>query len=374
MLSPNNLTWLAAAAVSLLISACGGGGGSTVTAAPLSSPYELQSTSYLNFKNNKIVPQELPVFGDARAYGNFSSTTNPGLLTAKLQYNRTNYTPDNAPGSLLQMWEKDSVVGSFKDVSHRLSSQIGCVHPRKALTGDFNSDKIADIFIACHGYDGLDFSGERSIAVMSESSGTFNVQFALPQGYWHGATAFDIDGDEDLDLVMINARDPERVVVYLNDGHGNFTRDSTSRIPPLFGEKGYYSIEAVDVNRDGSPDILVGGHEYDNAETLLLLNPGDGNFGNVQPVILPVSNGFGVVLDFTFTDDDRGRQLWVMRTGDNPSYEGRALQRIDLDDLSSSLAYQDPTGQWIRWTIPTDENGVRAISSDRKQDDFSVVY
>jgi hypothetical protein len=356
-----------------VLAGCGGGGdsASAVSSDAMAAAWRVQSSSYLNFKNNGLQPQTQPVFGDARAYGYFSSAQRLGLVMAELTYDNTKPLNQATP-ALLYMWEQ-STDGTWQNVSSRLSQGTACIHPRKAVTADFNGDGLADVFIACHGYDAAGFPGEQSVMILSGTDRSYQVSSVLGIGFWHGATAFDVDSDGDVDLVLIDAFDNERVVTYLNDGSGDFTRDTSTRFPAVFGGKGYYSIEAIDVNSDGHEDLVVGGHEPDLAPTVLLMNPGDGDFSQVQAMTLPPAQGYGVVLDFAFTGVET-RSLWVLRTGDNPFYQGRALQRVRLDDLSAELVQSTPTGDWIRWVIPVVQDGITQMASDRKQDAYAVTF
>jgi hypothetical protein len=368
--------WSALSALGLgVLAGCGGGGGSAdglgSNEGAGASSLRVQPSSYLNFKNNGLQPQTLPVFGDARAYGHFSSAERLGLVMAQLTYSPTQALAQATPATL-SMWEQGS-DGVWRDVSSKLSQTAACIHPRKALTADFNGDGVADVFIACHGYDAGDFPGERSVLLLSDRNRNYEVSSVLDIGYWHGATAFDVDRDGDVDSVLLDARDERRVVTYLNDGAGGFERDVAMRFPDVFGGKGYYSIEAIDVNGDGHEDMLVGGHEVDPAPTVLMMNPGDGDFSQAEVITLPAAEGYGVVLDFTFTSSPE-RSLWVLRTGDDPFYQGRALQRIRLDDLSAEMAQASPSGDWVRWVLPVTASSGAQIASDRQQDDYVVPY
>jgi hypothetical protein len=264
--------------------------------------------------------------------------------------------------------------GSYAEDSAKLSSNSGCIHPRKALVADFNGDSIPDIFVACHGYDGGTYPGERSKLVLSQSNGTFLIKDALDVGYWHGATAFDVDGNGTIDVMLVNNNDAVRGNTYLNDGNGNFTKDAVNRFPASINSKGYYSIEAIDVNADGKQDLVLGGLEYNNSPTLVLINPGNNNFSAVSSATLPKDSTYGIVLDFTVTDAGANPILWSMRTQQSPFYSGYALNRINLTTLSSSTVKSSTSGNWVRWAIPTTLNGVKNISSDNTNDNFSYAY
>jgi hypothetical protein len=361
-----------------ILVACGGGGGSSAggggsSATRLSGAAKtVQATSYLNFKNVGLTPTNTPVTADARGYGDFSKSGNLDLFTAQLTYN-VSLPIGQATPSIFKFWKVMS-DGSYVEDTAKLSSNSGCIHPRKALVADFNGDLIPDIFVACHGYDGGAYPGEKSKLVLSQSNGTFLIQDALDVGYWHGATAFDVDGNGTIDLMLVNNNDAVRGNTYLNDGRGNFTKDTVNRFPASIASKGYYSIEAIDVNADGRQDLVLGGLEYDNSPTLVLINPGNTNFSAVSSSTLPKDSTFGIVLDFTVTNAGLNPILWSIRTQQSPFYTGYALNRIDLTALSGSTVKSSTGGNWLRWAIPTVINGAKYIASDNANDNFSYAY
>jgi hypothetical protein len=142
----------------------------------------------------------------------------------------------------------------------------GCLHPRKALVADFNDDGRPDVFVACHGYDAAPFPGERNKVVLSQPGGGYAVSDAATDiGFNHGASAADLNGDGLPDVVVVSFFEPDRGYVLINDGTGHFVRDSTSRLPTAMQGGTFFSVELVDVDEDGHLDLLVGGHEFDNA-------------------------------------------------------------------------------------------------------------
>jgi hypothetical protein len=93
-----------------------------------------------------------------------------------------------------------------------------------------------------------------------ENKGDLNFQYH-DIGRFYGAssaTAGDLDGDGDLDVVVSSWvsfwNDPKRqsLVWYENDGHQNFAPHAISNSPP-----GLVSLQLVDVNGDGALDIVA---------------------------------------------------------------------------------------------------------------------
>ncbi len=361
-----------------LLAACGGGGkGATTTGSGdrlTATPLAVKATSYLNFKDVGLTPTSLPVTGDTRTYGDFARSGNLDLFMAELTY-----SPDRPIGSAtparFKFWKLLSDGGYTEDTDRIDSNGVAaCIHPRKALTADFNGDMVPDVFVSCHGYDNNPYPGERSRLLLSQANGKHRLQEALPVGYWHGATAFDVDGDGDIDLMLVDNNDSRRGVTFLNDGAGNFTKDTVHRFPASIASKGYYSIEAIDINADGKQDLVLGGLEYDNSPTLVLINPGNGDFSSVTSATLPTDSTYGIVLDFTVTQPGAQPILWTVRTRHSPFYTGYAIQRIDLSANTASLGASSSTGNWLRWAIPTVIGSTSYIASDNKADSAKAAY
>jgi hypothetical protein len=79
----------------------------------------------------------------------------------------------------------------------------------------------------------------------------------------------DFDGDGDLDLVLVS-EDDRKDELYLNDGDGRFS-DASERLTP---DDVSNALVVLDLDGDGSPDVLTGNIGVDRA----LVNDGDGKF------------------------------------------------------------------------------------------------
>ncbi|MEM7202644.1 MAG: VCBS repeat-containing protein [Planctomycetota bacterium] len=94
-------------------------------------------------------------------------------------------------------------------------------------------------------------------------------------------TCCDVDGDGDHDLVCGNAGgvtpDPNRL--YLNDGMGTFRDVTANRMPRTDGDT--VAIVAADVDGDGDLDLVLGNDGFPVAEkNLLFINDGTGRFAD----------------------------------------------------------------------------------------------
>lgn len=249
-----------------------------------------------------------------------------------------------------------------------IASGTGCIHPRKPVVADFNADGRPDVFVACHGYDASPFPGERNKVVLSRPDSKFDIKDAGPDvGFFHAASAADMNGDGKIDVVVVNNFDSRSAYVLLNDGTGQFTTETTARFPSAIRNRLYFSVEVVDIDEDGKPDIWLGGHEWEsNSQTVVLLNPGNHDYSAVTPVPLPAVPNEGVVLDVSVTGNGADRTLWMVRTsgGDGTFYQSRVVQKVTWASKASSLVYNQRPAQWVPWMIPTIVNGQKVLASE----------
>jgi hypothetical protein len=183
--------------------------------------------------------------------------------------------------------------------------------------GDINADGLEDFYVG--GAAGS--SGELFFQQINKKFTKRSLN--QDQNYEDmGALFFDADLDDDLDLYVVSgggahwAR-PEYFQdrLYLNDGHGNFERDSFAL--PLTEASGS-CITANDFDADGDLDLLVGGRivpeKYPVTPTSYLLQNEGGVFKDVTAEWAPELRNPGLVTSAIWTDfdDDGTKDLIVV--------------------------------------------------------------
>jgi hypothetical protein len=128
--------------------------------------------------------------------------------------------------------------------------------------GDVDGDGLVDVFLArTEGPNALyrNLGGWRFEDV-SASAGV-----AAADRYSTGCALADLDGDSDLDLILLATTGPN--AIFLNDGHGHFTEHRDLGLDPA--GKGGTTIALADVDGDGDLDLYVANYKpYTPADSI----------------------------------------------------------------------------------------------------------
>jgi len=139
-------------------------------------------------------------------------------------------------------------------------------------TADVDGDGDTDVLMTGR----TEAGGRRTALYLNDGGGRFTEQTTvLPDVSERGSTTLtDLDGDTDPDVVLsgFDASGSPTTQVYLNDGSGGFSEQTGAGLPPVRNG----DIAAADVDADGDQDLLITGFtSYFSRLTALYLNDGN---------------------------------------------------------------------------------------------------
>jgi hypothetical protein len=192
--------------------------------------------------------------------------------------------------------------------------------------GDFNRDGLIDLAVGQFGYDDgeirwMENKGNWQFEshILMRISGAINTLVA------------DMDGDGDLDIVVLVSQEWEEIYVFENDGRGKFKpRKIYGSTNEDFGSSG---ISLVDLDKDGDLDIL-----YTNGDAFDYIPPGPRPWHGVQ-----------------WLENKGSLKFEYHRIGDFPgAYSARAADvdhdgDLDIVVVSCFNRWDDPKAQSMIW-------------------------
>ncbi len=290
------------------------------------------------------------------------------------------YAPPTYPETRTRLRAFRNNRGTFVDATDAVLGNVTMAGPRHMFVGDFNRDGRPDLFVAEAGTDIAPFPGGQSKLFIQSADGRLVDETAtrLPQrpSYTHNCAAADIDGDGDLDLYMGNVWGGDvGPRFYINNGSGFFT-EATDRIPADIANRApgsvFTSCLLLDVNRDGFPDLILGGADAPKNE--ILINDRTGHYVRDSRYTLPprlfdpsgTSQTVSTVAISTADFNGDGAPDLLLCTTDG--YTKSALQLLlnrgdgTFVDATSSAGLALPTltapqSSWAKWTRIVDLNG-----------------
>ena len=252
------------------------------TAAALASSAGAQPTRFADL--HRMLPWEPSVAAHAIAAGDLDGDGNVDFL---LGYDQPAYF--SSPGGQQDRLLLNEGSGRFTDATGNLPPILDSTHG--LALGDVDGDGDLDALIV----NDAGGSGPSQF-LLNDGSGVFSpAPMPLPPGVTpgYGGALGDVDGDGDLDAAIAGAL--VGIGLLLNDGAGVFT-DASAQVPPLSGST--LAVALGDLDGDGDLDAFVGG--------LLdrpLLNDGTGVFA-LGPAVSQPSVNYTLALALGDVDGD----------------------------------------------------------------------
>jgi hypothetical protein len=331
----NYIKYTAIACSIFSLVACGGGGSNSDTpiVPPNIVPIAVFGTSYENKNSIKFDQTQVPgvrnleipkiysdeldsnersvTFGDFLQEGKYSAFVSSMRATNK--YGIANL-PDE-PG--VAYFLSQDARGVWRDRTSELlktkADRTTCVSASYSITADFNNDGKPDVYISCSGVDNdfhnfgfsmaelIKIKSSNQILFLSQSNGTYKRTEVPFNIYSHQASAADINGDGNVDIVTINVfgnsifhdsnSGVDSVSVLLGNGDGTFKQDTTI-IPKSASMEDLnvmWNLYLIPI--DGRLDLIL------SKEKFTIWVKGDKkrgfDWGSLKKFVMPYSNSRG---------------------------------------------------------------------------------
>jgi hypothetical protein len=234
---------------------------------------------------------------------------------------------DGAPDILFANNGQDVLIvndgsGHFRDETDARLPGIEDVTQDHEL-GDVDGDGDLDIIVANEGRNRL-FLNDGEGRFTDESEARIPLR-ATPEET-READFGDVDGDGDLDLLFANVSafvegaDPANRIL-VNDGHGFFTDETSTRLPP--DPDSSFDGDFRDLDGDGDLDIVTGNSDVDLSQGRIAsalfrayLNDGTGHFAEATETVFgPGIEGTGLDLEFGDFNGDGLEDVYLASRG-----------------------------------------------------------
>ena len=280
-------------------------------------------------------------------------------------------------------------------------------HAREGAFADFNNDGILDFILVGHGWDTAPFPGEPNALFYGSREGFVDMSSLLPadSDFTHSVAVGDLNNDNFADIYVGNTYGENRIDPYLliNQAGAGFVKVGLNEQDFGLFSKKYLSAEIIDIDDDGTVDLIVGGqggnnliYQYDvlNEEMILAQILPEGHFGTdghtVDLKAGDLNNDGLLDLVMLSTADYSGLDLQILIQTDDGTFEDQTDQALPTFDRSQdwtpfiALADVDQDGDLDILLSQTSERGPNAYlnndgvfvesNADHKLEGFRNFY
>lgn len=266
-----------------------------------------------------------------------------------------------SPGKVFEIFKKEYLIdfthqeNAFNDF--KVQSLLPWFYSQTGppiTIGDFNGDGHSDVFVG-------GAAGQSSALFKGNSRGSLERMEvpdlkALEKYECTDAKFADIDGDQDLDLIVVSggnsfeAGQNHYPVAILKNDRGQFFRVNT--LSPI--DICATSLDLADIDLDGDLDIFIGSSyqpwrfPYPEAN-LILLNNGIGDFSMAPEQMIPE----GIVMDATFADMDMDGSPELITAG----------------EWGAVTIWKQESGNWKKWAASLEKGWWNALLVANLDDD-----
>lgn len=229
------------------------------------------------------------------SWGDYNNDHYPDLFV-------TNYDA-NQPNSLFT----NNGNGTFSKVTTgsiatELASSLA------ATWGDYNNDGYLDLFVANNlGYQNFLYTNNGDGSFTKNTSQPFSTDDA----YGHGSLWADFNNDGYLDLFISDYMPTKPNLLYVNNGDGSFTKNTSSTI--ALGAAHSIGASTADIDGDGDLDLFV---PNDGENNFLYRNDGNFEFTRLTGSAVSSETNKSVGSSWADSDNDGDLDLFVANAGD----------------------------------------------------------
>ena len=241
-------------------------------------------------------------------------------------------------------------------------------HGAGVCLGDVDGDGLVDVFLArTEGPNAL----YRNLGNWRFEDVTSSAGVAAPDRYSTGCVLADVNGDKQLDLILVALGGPN--ALFLNDGKGHFTEQGADA--GLTSKAGSTTVAAGDVDGDGDLDLYVA--NYKAYTTLDRIPPQWRAFDQAVRQLDPVGQRFEVReryrADYRLVNrEDLGGISLVQRADPDFFYRNDGAGRFVREPIAHNPRFTDEQGRML--AAEPEDFGLAAIFADLNGDGAPDLY